>query len=202
MGDIFGYIVVAALMVLLVMALVSLLRSFLLGIRAGKGAVPPTRIVAVLRPEPVTVTPGVKVVAAAGVVWAGLHLAAVAVWASTGELVTPTFSTALVAVYVALAAALTGIGGILLLAARAIGRRVVAWGQFLLGVAAVLAIAIALMLPGYEDASVELRSWSGVLAACFAAHLVLDVVVGTAAQHAGKSKRSMDDTHSEDSTAS
>ncbi|MGC9454392.1 MAG: hypothetical protein ACP5HU_05960 [Phycisphaerae bacterium] len=199
MGELLAYIVVGALMVLLVLAVVSLVRSFLLAIRSERGVAPPTRIVAVLPPEPVTLTGGVKVASVVAMLWCAAHLAVVAVWAASGRVAPRSFSTGLVALYVGTSAALTGAGAVMLLATRATGRRVVAWGQFLLGVAAVLAIAVSLMLPRYEDAPESLREYSLALAALFAAHLVADVAIGTAAQHVGKSRRAMDDTQETDS---
>ncbi|MFW6065501.1 MAG: hypothetical protein ACOC9S_01645 [Planctomycetota bacterium] len=194
MGDVLAYIVLAALMVLLVLAAVSLLRSFLLAIRSGKGAVPPTRIVSVLPPEPVTLTGGVKLTSTAALLWCAAHLVVVALWAITGHVAPRIFSTGLVALYIGTAAGLTGAGGMLLRTARATGRRVVAWGQFLLGVASVLAIALSLMLPRYEDAPAALREYSIFLGALFLTHLIIDIVIGSAAQHVGKSSAAMDDT--------
>jgi hypothetical protein len=193
MGEVLAYIVVAALVGLLLLAIVSLLRSFLLAIRESRGVAPPPRIARAARPAPVRATGTVTVVAAAAMLWAAAHLVLAVVWAATGRWAPRTVSTGVVAAYACIAAALVGAGGGLLLARRAVGRRTVAWGEFLLGVASVLAVAIALMLPDYEQAPEVLRKSANVLAACFAGHLVIDVLIGTAAQHAGKPRRAMDD---------
>lgn len=194
MGITLGYILIAALMLLLLLAIASLLRNFLLSIRATRGVAPPTRIVALPPPAPVKLTGGVKLTAALAMTWCSLHVAGIVAWAGTGLAAPRNVSTALVAMYVFVAAMLAGAGGAMLLASRAVGRRVVAWGEFLLGVASVLAVAIALLLPGYEDAPPLLRDWAYVLAAGFAAHMIIDVAIGTAAQHAGKLPLPMDDT--------
>ncbi len=201
MGALLGYILVAALMLLLLLAVVSLLRSFLLSIRTGRGVEPPTRIVALPPPAPVKPSGGVTVTATLALTWCAAHVVTIVIWAATALAVPRTFPAVMVAVYVFAAAVLTGAGGALLAATRAVGRRVVAWGEFLLGVASVLATAISLMLPGYEDAPTLLRDWAYWLAAGFAAHLVIDVIIGTAAQHAGKSPSSVDDTQEADSSA-
>jgi len=157
-------------------------------------------------PEPVVRTPGIVALGISAIVWGAGHVGAGAVWSATGLFVPRVPESWMVAGYLCIAASLTGMGGVMLLRSHPYGRTLVSWGQFLGAVLTFFGLAIALMLPGMREAPSEIReaTWSitlrlpadrvvsvsigvpWVIAACLGLYLVLTVMIGTLAQHAGK----------------
>jgi hypothetical protein len=137
-------------------------------------------------PDPVVRTGGVNAVSLAALIWAGLHVLAAAAWLATGYPVARTIRLTLVAVYLCAAAAVTAIGAVMLLRCERYGRRTLAMGQFLFSLAAFMGIAMALLLPRGEDIPSQWFEVAAYAAICMAIHLVIDTLLGAAAQHVGR----------------
>lgn len=137
-------------------------------------------------PEPVVRTRGIVVAGVGAIVWGLGHVGVGAVWSATGWVVPRAAESWVVAVYVCIAASLTGVGGVMLLRSHAYGRTLVSWGQFLIAVVAFFGYAISLILPGFRDVSEEVRGAAGPLGVALAVYLDIAVILGTLAQRAGK----------------
>lgn len=166
----------------------SMLRTFLEAVRMRREPSVPVREATPV--VPVIAAPGVTVVAVSATVWGVAHLALVAYYAATGSLagleVQRSLHAMLAAVYACIASLLTGIGGVLLWRRVVHGRRWIAWGMFLFGLLAFMGAVLALLLPGNEEVSTSLREIAMLLLAAFAAHLLVDAVVGATAQQVGR----------------
>jgi len=180
-------IVTAILAGLVLIAILSIVRDFLRGVRAPA---PPLKYVPFhdfFPPEPVAeATGGVIVVGCAAIGWALLHLAAALVWAVMGELLPRTVSVGVAAFYCCFAAVLTGIGGAMLLARRAYGRRMISWGQFLLAILSFMGLAVALMAWANEDLTESVRGAAIYAAGGLVLYLAVATLIGAAAQRVGR----------------
>jgi len=176
----------------ILLAISSLLRGYLQGLRLRRGPMPPS-VPEVNPPDPVVRTASVTVVGTAAIAWSLAHLVLIGLWAATGrlfgrELVRDVYA-AVVAAYAAAAALLVALGGSMLLSANPHGRRAVAWGEFLFALLVFMGGVLAVMLPGDEQAPAALRRLAPSLLAGLAAHLAIDAVLGSAAQQAGRPPR-------------
>lgn len=171
---------------LVCVAIGSLIRGFLRAIKYGAGRLPYEPVVDLFPPAPVERTGWVIVIGLAAVVWSAGHLSMAVVWSLTGLWVERTGSAAVAASYLCFGAALTGIGGGMLLGRVAYGRRMISWGQFLLCVAAFMGLAISLMLPNSRDVPEHWRAAAYGISIFAGAYLLVGTVVGAAAQHVGK----------------
>ena len=137
-------------------------------------------------PAPVEPTRSSKVLALSAAAWADLHIVAVIVWLVTGFGIARNLGGVGLAIYLLTAAILTGIGGLCLLYAKAIGRRFISWGQWLFTIAMLWLLAFALRMPSSEHVTDELRGMAGYILLALAGHLIIDVALGTAAQRVGR----------------
>jgi hypothetical protein len=97
-----------------------------------------------------------------------------------------TAATNLAGIYFCFAAALTGTGGVMLIATRPLGRQLISWGLMLKGLLAFFALIVVLMRPEFEDAEMYIRRIPPEVAIIIAAHIVLDTVLGTLGQRVGR----------------
>jgi len=167
-----------------VMTMASLARGFLTTIRThGQDGEPKSDP---FPPVPVARTTGVLVASAAAIGWALAHLAGVLFWATTAGLASPRTEAVLAACYVVVSAAITCSGGLMLGRCNPYGRRVISWGQFLMGLMSFMVGVIALLLPGQEDVEAHWRSAAPWLLLAAFIHLAIDTAIGSVAQHVGK----------------
>jgi len=162
-----------------------MLRAFLRGVRLGR-ALPHVPIPPIFPPVPVEPTGGVTVVGTLAVAWAAVHLITISYWALTGYLMPRTAPAWFAAAYVAGGAVLAGAGGGMLLARRPLGRTLMSWGLFLLGLLAFFALTMALLLPKYDEMPVWARRLSWAVVALMGAHIVFDSAVGALGQKVGR----------------
>jgi len=137
-------------------------------------------------PPRVVRTGGVVAVSTAAFVWAGMHFVSAVAWVVTGFPVGRTVKVALVAVYLCAAGTVSTIGALMLLRCERYGRRALAMGQFLFILAAFMGIAIALLLPRGEEIPSQWYEAAAYGAAGMALHLLIDAILGAAAQHVGR----------------
>jgi hypothetical protein len=135
---------------------------------------------------PIISTAPLRAVSALIILWSVAHLCTVSYWWTTGYLVPRKAFWICAAAYAAVAALISGVGGVLLWYCRRFGRKMVAWGEFLFGVMAFLLLVASVVLPTHERAPDDLRRVGYALAVLFAVHLLIDTVLGTAAQRAGR----------------
>ncbi len=193
MGSVLAIFVAAAFIILAMLALYLFIRRIQVGWRgfAQQGYEP---IVDPYAPEAVAKSGAVYVVGVVAVAWALVHLLAVGYWAATGAGLESyglrrTAAAFGLGGYIVLAASLTGIGGVMLARAMANGRKLIAWGQFLFAGMTLWSIAFSLRIPSHRGVPEELRSVGYYLAGILAGHLIIDTIIGTAAQRAGKAAR-------------
>jgi len=185
-------IVVAGLYTTLAVVVIAV---FIRRVRRGWGRLEPVPyqpVPDVFAPEPVVATAASRGVGGAAVFWSAAHLAAVAVGIAfavgalpargMGELAAP-FG---LAGYVVLAAALTGLGGILLVRATALGRKLICWGQLLFVIAAMWLIAFLVAMPTHHNVPPQLRPYGYWFAGVLLVHAVLDGILGAAARRVGR----------------
>lgn len=139
-------------------------------------------------PAAVETTGLLNAVGIVAVVWGGLHLLGVVAWAFTGFLAARTFSSGLMAGYVAVAGATTCWGGGMLLRSKAYGRRVVSWGLMLLAVMGLLCVVICLLTMADKDAAKALKNKALLVMVLLGVHIVLEIVLGALTQRVGKAE--------------
>jgi len=137
-------------------------------------------------PDLVARTPGVVAVSVGSFVWAGSHFVAAMVWVATGYVVERTVKSVVVAVYLCAAAFVTAIGAMMLLRCERYGRRALGMGQFLFALAAFFGIAVAVLLPRGQEIPSQWFTVAFYIAVGMALHLLIDTMLGAAAQHVGK----------------
>jgi len=185
-----SYVIVGGIMILMGVGILAFLAKMLLGVRGWRWrrAGPYVPIEDPHPAAPVTLSAGAIATASLVVLWSTLHLGVAAWWAATGYLVPRKFVWVSAAVYACFAALVSGIGGMLLFGRRAFGRKMVAWGEFLMGMMGCLMLAVALMVPSDPRSPEPLREIGYYLAGVFAIHMVIDVALGASAQRAGRPK--------------
>ena len=134
---------------------------------------------------PVEDEPAAQLVAFAAIVWASLHVAAAIVWLGSGWPMGRDAQWFLPVAYGVVSACVLGIGGAMIVARKPFGRKLVAWGSFLLVTVGFLLMAASLILPSLESAPEVLRRIAWYLAVGFALHVVIDAAIGIAAQRVG-----------------
>jgi len=185
MNEIIGIFFVLAFVVIAGGAAVAVFWGLLRGIKAG-GALPYRPIPVIWPPVPIVAGKSVTIVGLLAVGWSLAHLAVASGWSVTGYLMPRVAAAWLAAAYVAFAALLVGTGGVLMLAKRPFGRRLIAWGTMLLGLLTFYALIISLLLPKYDQAPLWVRRLSRVIAAISAAHIIFNTAVGALAQRVGR----------------
>jgi len=91
-------------------------------------------------------------------------------------------------VYLLIATAYAGLGGIFLLSAKAQGRRLLGWSGFLYATLMFLLTGIALMIWGSPATTLAERKVAKVMAVALGLHLVIDTVMAVMAQRVGLPK--------------
>ncbi|MHC4562547.1 MAG: hypothetical protein ACYS8X_07220 [Planctomycetota bacterium] len=185
-----SHVILIILAALVVMAMVSVVRGFLRGVPRPKPSefkpfidFPP--------PPEVVATPGVRRLAWAAVVWATLNIGGLMAWAAWGfvpegtEVAISVVQIVTIVGYLFVAAALAGVGGLLLLACRADGRRMLAWSGFLFVTISMLGMGLALIYMRSDQSGVELRQQAKLAALAVAAHFIVDTALATMAQRVG-----------------
>lgn len=185
-----SYVIVGGLMILMGVGILAFLARMLLGVHGWRRrrAEPYIPIEDPHPAAPVTLSAGVITTSSLVVLWSAVHLGMVAWWAVTGYLVPRKFLWVSAGVYACFAALVSGVGGMMLFGCRPFGRKMVAWGQFLLGLMGCLMLAASLMVPSDPRSPEPLRAIGYYLAVVFAVHMAIDVALGASAQRAGRPK--------------
>ena len=170
------------------LAMLTLLRGFLASIRQRRepAYVP---IPDPSPPAPVLRDNAAILVGTGALLWAALHVLVVAMWGSSRELedlVPVNAQSVLWACYVLAGGVILAAGAILMLCRKPLGRRIIAWGEFLFGVMSFMMVLVALLLPAQEEAPVRLREAASWLLILAGVHVVIDTVIGSLAQNVGK----------------
>ena len=197
---------VCMLVAMVVKALGSLISGFVAGMPARTSPYVPVRDT--YPPRPVQRSRAVKVVGVSAMLWAVANLALAAWWivsaiagrSSAGNAVIGPWALGAVAPYllggyVFLSACLGLAGGLLLMRFHPMGRRLISWSHFLLGVMAFLGAAYLLIMPReYDSRLADVVALAPYIALALGMHLLIDAVVGTAAQQVGRlgNPRSLD----------
>ena len=184
-GQLLPLLFMGAVTVLVVLAIISLFRGFLRAMRKVR-LEPSEPIRDPNPPESVVRTAGLDAVAYTAIAWSAIHVLFLLAWARYQFFFDRTAYTFVVATYFAVAALITGFGGVLLLRRFPYGRRTVAWGQMLFGLMTFMGFAISVLTLAYEDAPPAASSYALPMVAIFAAHMVIDTIIGAAAQQAGR----------------
>jgi len=211
MNDLLLAGVMVVVMVLIVKAIATLVRAAMGGWAsrgrpmgaADKGAVPYVPVDP-WAPAAIEAGPAVSGVAVATLIWAAANALLAVAWIATaavGRLTGESLSRTTVPTWEGSLWAACGMGGLLLVAAslafvgavgmlrrRPSGRRLIAWGHFLMGVLACV-VGGAFVLMWSTGIAGESREWLAVApywALAMAAHLAVDVALGTAAQQVGR----------------
>ena len=184
-GQLLPILFMGAISVLVALAILSLFRGFLRAMRAVR-LEPGEPIRDPNPPERVERTAGLDAVAYTAIAWSVCHVLFLLAWVFIGFLFDRTVYTFVVATYFAVAALITGFGGVLLLRRFPYGRRTVAWGQMLFGLMTFMGFAIAVLTWAYGDAPPSAKRYALPMVAIFAAHMVIDTIIGAAAQQAGR----------------
>ena len=178
-------LIMVALLIMAAAATFSIFRGLRGPIAAPRrGPVPP---IDPYPPVPVEPGPGTSVTGVAAIAWAALQVLAVAAslylayrWGALSPAI------GMMAGYAVLACALTLAGGALLLKLRPLGRKLLAWGMFLLAWMILLTVSGLLVIPDTEEIPALLREAMPWVVAGLLAHLAVDVALGIAAQRAGR----------------
>ena len=156
MSSIVPYVVLLLYFGAVLAATIVFVRRIWAGWRAGE-ALPYEAVEDPFKPDPVVRTGGVRAVAALAVAWGGAHLLATVVWLAAGLNLPRTIATIGLSVYALAGAGLSVVGGVLLAMGVANGRRVLAWGQFLLGVAGLLGAVLMILAWQYPKSPERVR---------------------------------------------
>ncbi len=163
----------------------ALLRSMMHGVKA-RGRLPYVPIPIVFPPIPVERTAGVVMIGALAITYSSLHLIACGYWWARGDLVPQITAAYLGSIYTSFASVLVCIGGIMLLALRPFGRRLISWGLMLLGLLAFFGLIMALRLPKHHEAELWAPEVTRMIAAGMAGHILIDTLVGMLGQRVGR----------------
>jgi len=171
---------------LAVMAIFSLVRSLLQAIKVKRvaGYVPVPEI---YPPVPIVPGAGAKWVGFSALAWGGLHLVLAGIWAVSSWPAPHTTDAVVVAAYGSVASGMMAVGGVMFLLCQPFGRKMVAWGELLLGVLAFLGMAVAIMLPGFEQAPPEVRRSAPYVAIGLFVYLVIGTAIGSLSQVVARS---------------
>jgi hypothetical protein len=180
--------IAGALVLLILLAVFSLLRAFLRGIRHGKRQ-PYVAPMDPNPPAPVETTGALRTVAWASLGWGAFNAALVLVWLARGsKLIDPPVQW-LLSIYVLTSAVAIIAGAFMLLAGRRYGRRGVAWGCMLLGVMSFSGCVMFVIIK-YDPESQQLFRDVAIQAAVFLGlHVVADILLGALAQRVGLGPR-------------
>ena len=184
-GQLLPILFMGAISVLVALAILSLFRGFLRAMRLIR-LEPGEPIRDPNPPDPVVRTAGLDAVAYTSIAWSAVHVLFLLAWCINGFLFDRTVYTFVVAGYFAIAALITGFGGVLLLRQFPYGRRTVAWGQMLFSLMTFMGFAISVLTWAFEDAPPAAKSYALPMGVIFAAHMVIDTIIGGAAQQAGR----------------
>lgn len=99
----------------------------------------------------------------------------------------------MMALYIGVAAVLTSVGGYLLILQRSAGRWSIAWGLFLLAIMAFLGGLTMIIVAGLSSIPPALAAAAPFLAAAMVVHMLVDLVLGAAAQRVAKPPTPLDD---------
>jgi hypothetical protein len=155
---------IAGVLLAVLLATISLLFSFLRGIRS-RASLPYRAIPVVFPPIPVEWTPGVLLVGILTLLWGAGHVAAAISW-----LVIDGWSAAGKAqsqgmiIWVSVSGLLVALGGAALLARQPAGRKMMSWGFILLLLVAAIMAVMALLVPEFEEMSRKAQRQSRLLA--------------------------------------
>lgn len=183
------YVIFLILVVLGVMAVVSVIRGFVR--KPPKGAAEPVQPFVEYPPPPGVVrTKAVTRTAWLAVLWALLNLAGLAAWATGGLSLgtamaeVPMTVRVTAAGYLLVATIYAAMGGVLLMAGKAHGRRMLSWSGFLFVTLVVLLVGISLVVwsSGKEAATRQTAMYMGI---GLLIHLVVDTLLAASAQRVG-----------------
>jgi len=163
-----------------------ILAAFLRGLRRRRVGLPYKRIPVIFPPIPVEPTMGVSVVGWLSLFWSLGHLGVVGYWGATSYVVPRSPPTVIAATYIAFAALLVGLGSVMFLRRRPLGRTLIAWGMVLLALLTFFAIVISFLLPSLEGFRPEDHRLGRIIGSFVVAHLIFDTLVGALAQRLGR----------------
>ncbi len=184
------YVIFIVLIVLVVLAIVSVIRGAFRRPDVATEGAPVKPFVDFPPPPEVQPSAGVARVGHVALAWAVLNLAGVIVYLATGMEMGDTFSTVPVVVrvtmviYLLVAAVYAGLGGIFLLSARAVGRRLLSWSGFLFTTLMSLLFAVSL-LTWSRGVTLEAKRTAMYAAAGLLVHLLIDTILASSAQRVG-----------------
>ena len=169
------------------LAVVAVLRGFLEGRRARPLGVAP-KVPFIDFPPPPAVRPsmGVSQVGWAASIWSVLNLMVAFLWLTTRfgvQDVHPEYHFA--AGYVVIAAAIGGMGGVVLLSCKAQGRRMIAWGGFLFVTITILAFSLSLVMWASPRTTLSEKEIAMRFTIATGVHLAITAVIASAAQRVG-----------------
>lgn len=188
------YVVFLVLTLLAALAVSSVIRGLFQKPAPTEGE-PPKPFVDYPPPEAVTRTPGVVRIGTLALLWSAANLTVLATWAVTGLGLStestdiPVLVRVTAGVYLTIASLLAAWGGLMLLAARGQGRRMLSWAGYLFSALGMLALGVALVVYGSSEAKLEVRSAAKIGAIILAVHLTIDVLLAAMAQRVGLPKK-------------
>jgi len=181
------YIVFILLGGLAALAIVTVMRGFLEDRKVRPPGVAP-KVPFIDFPPPPAVRPsaGVSQVGWAASIWSALNLIVAFLWFTTRfgvQGVQPEYH--LTAGYAVIAAAISGMGGVLLLSCKAQGRRMIAWGGFLFVTITILAFCLSLVMWLSPRTTLSEKEIAMRLTIVTGVHLAITAVIASAAQRVG-----------------
>jgi hypothetical protein len=178
------FLVYAVLLSMLVVAMSAALRSFG-GKKKPKKTDAKIPFVDFPPPPPVVLTPAVKTVGTLTMLWMMINALVALYWLINPSVMPMGAESFMIAIYIIIASFYGCLGGILLLAGIAQGRRMIAWGGFLFITIMILGLGFTLLLAGSPNAGVDARFAGKIGAVVVFFHLVVDGILGHAAQTVG-----------------
>ncbi len=189
------YMVFLLLGGMLVIALAAVMRNLMdagISHAARKGARPIVPFIDFMAPDPVVMTPGVRSVGVATMVWCVINVLLSIYWLLAPFAVTRRPESYLAAIYVLVASLIGLLGGLMLLALQPQGRRLIAWFGFLMVTLGFLGLGFALIRTNVGGPMEQRVAWA--MAVLFGAHILVDTVVSSAAQHVGVPEKAADNS--------
>ena len=176
------FMIYAVLVGLLALAISAAFRSFYPK-KATDSAITP--FIDFPPPDPLMVTSGVRSVGTFAMLWAIVNALACVFWLLTNHVIPMTAETFMVAIYLLVASLYFCVGGLLLTAGVAQGRRMIAWGGFLYITIMILGLGFTLLMAAGPSVTEANRFAGQIGAVVVLLHLVIDAILGRKSQTVG-----------------
>jgi hypothetical protein len=181
-------IVLAVLSILALLGVLRLVQGFLSTMRYHRQE-PYRPVPQLFPPVPVVKRPSAYIIGVIGIAWAVAHIVFAIIWLATDSwdyLLPHDPASGVVVSYAVVAGLLVGVGGLMMMAALAVARKLIAWGAFLGGVLSFFGAVMSLLLPRHYEASAELRENAMLLTLAFGAYFVVDLLIGWLGQRVAR----------------